>query len=92
MARAVAKAIPEYCCSDEPVAGMNDIEANELGRIFIELAESGIGLVMIEHNIRFVTRMCEHVYVLATGRIISEGPPKDVMRDENVVVAYLGKK
>ena len=91
MARAVASQ-PRILLLDEPVAGMNDVEANELGDIFQLLAEGGMGLVLIEHNIRFVTRMCEHVYVLASGRLISEGRPRDVMRDENVVVAYLGKK
>jgi branched-chain amino acid transport system ATP-binding protein len=91
MARAVASD-PSILLLDEPVAGMNDVEANELGTIFTELARSGVGLVLIEHNLRFVTRMCEHVYVLSSGRLICEGSPTDVMRDENVVVAYLGKK
>jgi branched-chain amino acid transport system ATP-binding protein len=91
MARAVASD-PMILLLDEPVAGMNDVEANELGTIFEELAASNIGLILVEHNIRFVTRMCKHIYVLASGRLISEGSPRDVMRDEQVVVAYLGKK
>lgn len=91
MARAVASG-PEILLLDEPVAGMNDVEADELGEIYQQLAASGIGLVMIEHNIRFVTKMCEHVYVLASGRLICEGAPHEVMHDERVVVAYLGKK
>ena len=91
MARAVASG-PQILLLDEPVAGMNDVEANELGEIFLELAERNMGLILIEHNIRFVTRMAEHVYVLASGQIICEGPPNAVMRDEAVVAAYLGKK
>lgn len=91
MARAVASE-PVILLLDEPVAGMNDVEANELGDIYLELTASGIGLILIEHNVRFVSRMCKHVYVLASGRLIAEGKPNDVMRDENVVVAYLGKK
>jgi branched-chain amino acid transport system ATP-binding protein len=51
-----------------------------------------MGLILIEHNIRFVTRMAKHVYVLASGRLIAEGTPQAVMQDEQVVVAYLGKK
>ncbi|HSW18382.1 MAG TPA: ATP-binding cassette domain-containing protein, partial [Ramlibacter sp.] len=92
MARAVASD-PAILLLDEPVAGMNDVEANELGDIYEELTRvNNMGLILIEHNIRFVTRMAQHVYVLASGRLISEGSPQAVMQDENVVVAYLGKK
>lgn len=91
MARAVASD-PAILLLDEPVAGMNDVEANELGDIYQELAGDNMGLILIEHNIRFVTRMAHHVYVLASGRLISEGTPQEVMHDEKVVVAYLGKK
>src|SRR5437870_2958401 len=56
MARAVASG-PQILLLDEPVAGMNDVEANELGEIFLELAERNMGLILIEHNIRFVTKM-----------------------------------
>ncbi|MDO8776544.1 MAG: ABC transporter ATP-binding protein [Burkholderiaceae bacterium] len=91
MARAVASD-PAILLLDEPVAGMNDVEANELGDIFEELARGNMGLILIEHNIRFVTRMAKHVYVLASGRLICEGSPQAVMHDEKVVVAYLGKK
>jgi branched-chain amino acid transport system ATP-binding protein len=91
MARAVASD-PMILLLDEPVAGMNDVEADELGDIFEELSAGNIGLILVEHNIRFVTRMCKHIYVVASGSLIAEGPPRDVMRDERVVVAYLGKK
>jgi branched-chain amino acid transport system ATP-binding protein len=91
MARAVASE-PVILLLDEPVAGMNDVEADELGDIFDELADTNIGLVLIEHNVRFVSRMCRDVYVLASGSLISHGEPGDVLRDEVVVSAYLGKK
>jgi branched-chain amino acid transport system ATP-binding protein len=91
MARAAASD-PAILLLDEPVAGMNDIEANEMGDVFAELASGNMGLLLIEHNIRFVTRMASHVYVLAAGRMICEGSPQAVMRDEQVVVAYLGRK
>jgi len=89
MMRALAME-PKILLLDEPVAGMNDVEAYELGDIFCELALSGIGLLLIEHNIRFVTKLCEHVHVLDAGKIISSGSPAHVMHDPAVVAAYLG--
>jgi len=89
MMRAVAME-PKILLLDEPVAGMNDVEADELGEIFRQLSASGIGLLLIEHNIRFVTRLCEHVHVLDSGKTISAGSPSHVMDDPAVVAAYLG--
>jgi branched-chain amino acid transport system ATP-binding protein len=81
---------PRILMLDEPVAGMNDVEASRLGEIITELAASGIGVLLIEHNIRFVTRLCETIYVLASGRIIAHGSPQSVTSDPAVVAAYLG--
>ncbi|MER2537509.1 MAG: ABC transporter ATP-binding protein [Rhizobiaceae bacterium] len=89
MMRAVAMN-PAILLLDEPVAGMNDVEAGELGDVFQELASSGMGLLLIEHNIRFVTKLCQNVHVLDTGRTIAAGPPSVVMHDPVVVTAYLG--
>jgi branched-chain amino acid transport system ATP-binding protein len=81
---------PDVLLLDEPVAGMNDVEAGELGIIFRELAASGMAVLLIEHNMRFVTRLCEYVYVLDGGRLIASGEPKAVISDPAVVAAYLG--
>jgi branched-chain amino acid transport system ATP-binding protein len=89
MMRALA-AGPDLLLLDEPVAGMNDVEAGELGEMFKGLARGGMGVLLIEHNVRFVTRMCEHVYVLDSGRLIAEGAPDAVIADPAVVAAYLG--
>lgn len=89
MMRALAAA-PSLLLLDEPVAGMNDVEANSLGGIFLDLARSGIAVLLIEHNMRFVMRMCEHVYVLDSGRMIAEGTPQQVVNNPAVIAAYLG--
>jgi branched-chain amino acid transport system ATP-binding protein len=89
MMRALATA-PTVLLLDEPVAGMNDVEAGSLGEIFSGLAQEGMGILLIEHNIRFVTRLCAQVHVLDTGRIIAAGTPEAVMADAGVIAAYLG--
>ena len=91
MMRAVATN-PQILLLDEPVAGMNDVEATKLGEVFKELAASGIGLLLIEHNIRFVNQLCQQVYVLDSGAMIASGSPQEVMHNPAVVAAYLGTK
>lgn len=89
MARALA-AKPSLLLLDEPVAGMNDVEANELGTIFSDLANSGIAVLLVEHNMRLVSSICEDLVVLDTGRMIASGKPDVVLSDSAVVQAYLG--
>lgn len=91
MMRAVATD-PQILLLDEPVAGMNDVEAAELGTVFNELAASGIGLLLIEHNIRFVNQLCQKVYVLDSGAMIAQGTPQEIMHNPAVIAAYLGGK
>ena len=89
MMRALASD-PALILLDEPVAGMNDVEAGELGEIFAGLAQEGMGVLLIEHNVRFVTRLCDRVYVLDSGRMIASGTPAEVVNNPAVVAAYLG--
>lgn len=89
MMRAVASE-PAVLILDEPVAGMNDVEAFEMGSIFQELVADGMALLLIEHNVRFVSDLCSKVYVLDSGRMIASGAPHDVMQDPVVRTAYLG--
>jgi branched-chain amino acid transport system ATP-binding protein len=81
---------PSVLLLDEPVAGMNDVEANELGAIFKGLAADGMAVLLIEHNMRFVTRLCSHVYVLDGGRLIAEGEPEEGDCRPGRGAAYLG--
>lgn len=81
---------PTVLLLDEPVAGMNDTEAEELGRIFRKLAARGIAILLIEHNMRFVMALCDEIYVVATGELIDHGAPDKVRANPRVIEAYLG--
>ena len=89
MMRALAME-PRLLLLDEPVAGMNDVEADALGRIFAELARDGLGVLLIEHNMRFVLSLCAEIHVIDSGRLIASGTPAAVRRDPAVIAAYLG--
>lgn len=89
MARAVATR-PNFVLLDEPIAGMNDVESDSLAEIFEGFARDGKGVLLIEHNVRFVSRLCSYVYVLDGGKLISQGTPDHVLNDPTVISAYLG--
>ncbi|MEQ4720616.1 branched-chain amino acid ABC transporter ATP-binding protein/permease [Nonomuraea sp. B19D2] len=89
LARAMAMA-PNLLLLDEPAAGLNGEEVRRLGEIVRSIRDSGVTVVIIEHNMGLVMSLCEQVTVLSGGRVIADGPPADVAVHPDVVAAYLG--
>ena len=89
VARALALS-PRVVCLDEPAAGLDTNETEELGGTLREVASRGVGILLIDHDMGLVLSVCDRVVVLEFGRLISSGPPEAVRRDPEVVRAYLG--
>jgi branched-chain amino acid transport system permease protein len=90
VARALAKR-PACLMLDEPAAGLNDHETVKLGQVLSELADHGLGILLVEHDMDLVTAIADRVVVLDQGRVLTQGRPEDVMREESVLMAYLGE-
>lgn len=82
---------PDVLLLDEPTSGMGPDESDELGeRLLVLRKEFGLTMLVIEHHVPLVLRVCDHVYVLNFGRLLAQGTPAEVQRHPEVVAAYLG--
>jgi len=90
LARALATQ-PKLLLLDEVLAGLNPSEIRDVVPVIRGIAARGITIMMIEHVMQAVMSLSEHVFVLAEGRIIAQGPPEAVAADPLVIEAYLGQ-
>jgi len=81
---------PQLLLLDEPAAGLNDVETRQLQELLEKVSESGVTVLVVEHDMHFVRNLCNHVVVLNFGRKIFEGSPEEVHRSPVVLEAYLG--
>ncbi len=91
IARALAQA-PKLLLMDEPAAGLNPRETEDLMALMEKLRSLGITLLVIEHDMTLVMGLCHHIVVLDHGQVIAAGIPQDIRRDPRVVEAYLGRE
>jgi ABC-type branched-subunit amino acid transport system ATPase component len=83
---------PTLLLLDEPAAGLNSIEVGQLARLLCSLHERGITLLIVEHNMKLVMQVCNHIVVLNSGRRIAEGTPIEISGNKEVISVYLGGK
>ena len=81
---------PSLLLLDEPAAGVNPALLAVIVDRIVEINRRGVAVLVIEHNMDVIVKLCEHVFVMAAGRLLCEGAPEAVTTDARVIEAYLG--
>lgn len=91
IARALATN-PKLLMLDEPAAGLDTAETDVLGKMVKQFNQQGITVLMIEHNMKFMMEFADYIYVLNFGQLLAEGTPQEIMNNDEVAKACLGKE
>jgi branched-chain amino acid transport system ATP-binding protein len=92
IARAVACS-PRFLLLDEPAAGLDDAESLQLAEYIASIRnELGCGVLLVEHDMRIIFRVCERIQVLDYGKSLAVGTPAEIRQNRQVIAAYLGQK
>lgn len=83
---------PQLLMLDEPVAGLSAEETDQVRDVILRVRESGVTVMVIDHNMRFIAGLCDRLLVVAAGEELTRGKPEEVLRDQRVVEAYLGTR
>jgi len=89
IARALATD-PKLVLLDEPTAGMNPLETRQASDLIFKIRDTGLAVVVIEHDMRFIFNLCDRVLCLVQGKTLIEGTPEEVQSDPRVIEAYIG--
>jgi branched-chain amino acid transport system ATP-binding protein len=83
---------PRLLLLDEPAAGLNDSETAELGSLLRAVRDSGVTVMVVEHNMSLVMGVADQVLVLDAGTLVASGAPEEIRQNARVIEAYVGQK
>ncbi len=81
---------PKVLLLDEPASGLDESESETFAQLLLELADDGMAILLVEHDVHLVMRVCHTINVLDFGAILASGTPEEIQRDQSVLDAYLG--